>query len=248
MSDEPEDKSGEQGKETTVKIVVEKATGAVDKANTTMENASNVMSTIKWVAIAIVALVIFGGGYSVYKLISAPARAVGDAAETVTDVAKAGTEKVKTATSDVINRLVVPASDQQQLDNAAEAAFSVLTEMEATKPAGVKDRMFRASKLGGNDGKVCELSIDFGNGSIPVAIAADNEEYATAKSLGAKDDRLMRFVFRLEDDEINFNTAWDEDADKWVMRWKATVVKKAIGDDAAEQRILDVLKAIPEEC
>jgi Sec-independent protein translocase protein TatA len=249
MSDEPENKpDGKPEEKATVKIVVEQAAGAVDKANTTMENASNVMSTIKWVAIAIVALVVFGGGYGIYKMIAAPAKAVGNAAESVTDAAKAGTDKVKDVTSDVINRLVVPATNQQKLDVAAERAFATLADMEPTKPAGVKDRMFRASKLGGNDGKVCELSIDFGNGAIPVFTAADNEEYATAKSLGAKDDRLMRIVFRLEDEELNFNTAWDEEAENWVMRWKATMVKKAIGDPAAERRILDVLTAIPKKC
>jgi len=124
MTEETEGNQPEKSKEQTVKIVVEKATATVDKANATMENASNVMSTIKWVAIAIVALVVLGGGYGIYKMVSAPARVVGNAAESVTDVAKAGTEKVKDATSDVINRLVVPSTDQETLDSRSEAAFS----------------------------------------------------------------------------------------------------------------------------
>jgi len=247
MTEETEGNQPEKSKEQTVKIVVEKATATVDKANATMENASNVMSTIKWVAIAIVALVVLGGGYGIYKMVSAPARVVGNAAESVTDVAKAGTEKVKDATSDVINRLVVPSTDQETLDSRSEAAFSVLTEMEPTEPAGIKDRMFRR-KLGGHEGRVCTLSMDFGGGDIPVVIAADNKDYATSKALGAKDDRLMRIIIRLEDDDIIFNTLWDSNEANWVTKWKATTVKKPIADAAAEQNVLNILASVPEKC
>lgn len=247
MSDEPEDNSSNQGKTPTVKVVVEKASATVDKANTTMENASNVMSTIKWVAIAIVALAVLGGGYGIYKVVSAPARVVGNAAESVSDVAKAGTDKVKGATSDVINRLVVPMTDQGKLDTFSERAFSVLTEMEESEPDGLKDRMFRR-KLGGHDGKVCEFGVDFGGGEIPVFIAADNEEYATSKALGAKDDRLMRMIIRLADDDIIFNTSWDSDSGKWIAKWKATTVKKPIEDAAAEKNILQILSLVSKKC
>jgi len=246
MTDDPENNPAED-KPQTVKIVVEKAAGTIDKANTTMENAGNVMSTVKWVAIAIVALVVLFGGYSIYKLVSAPARAVGNAAETVTDVAKAGTDKVKGATSDVINRLVVPTTNQSKLDAAAENAFSTLTEMDVSEPDGLKDRMFRR-KLGGNEGRVCNISVDFGGGEVPVFIAADNAEYATSKALGAKDDRLMRMIIRLEDDDIIFNTLWDSDDANWVMKWKATTVNKPISDDAAENNILNILTAVPKKC
>ncbi|NNC36579.1 MAG: hypothetical protein HKO02_03915 [Hyphomonadaceae bacterium] len=248
MSDEPENGTdNNKPKQPTVKIVVEKASATVDKANTTMENASNVMSTIKWVAMAIVALAVLGGGYGIYKMVSAPARVVGNAAESVTDVAKAGTDKVKDATSEVMNRLVVPTTDQESLNRLSEIAFAVLTEMEPTEPNGIKDRMFRR-KLGGHEGRICELNVDFGGGEIPVFVAADNEEFSTSKALGAKDDRLMRMVIRLPEDDIIFNAEWETDAGNWVAKWKATTVKKPIGDEAAEQNIHDILRLVPQKC
>lgn len=243
-----EQPTSEGSNQSTVKIVVEQASGAVDKANTTMENAKGVLSTIKWVAIAVVALVVLFLGVAVYKIVSAPAKAVGNAAESVGDVVKVGAEKVKDGTSDVINRLVIPAADDANLDQTAEVAFTTLSDMVAIKPEGVKERMLWASRLGGHEGKVCRLDMDFGNGDIPVLIAADNEDYAKAKALGSKDNRLMRIVIRLPDDDVPFNALWDSETSAWMMKWKATTVKKPISDAVAGQRILDILGVVPEKC
>jgi len=57
-----------------------KAVETADRAATVAESANNAFSAIKWVAIAVVTLTLAGGAYGVYKVISAPAKAVGNAA------------------------------------------------------------------------------------------------------------------------------------------------------------------------
>ena len=68
------------------KTIVEKTSETIEKTNATLENAGNLIGTIKWVAIAFVALVILIISYTLYRTLSAPVRAVGSAAEGVSDV------------------------------------------------------------------------------------------------------------------------------------------------------------------
>jgi len=92
------------------------------------------------------------------------------------------------------------------------------------------------------------MTLDFGSGEIIAYAAADNEAHATAKSVGSKDDRLMRVVIKAADDDIDLNTAWDDEALNWVMKWKTTMVKKPISNEIAQARMVDILAAIPNQC
>jgi len=219
----------------------------VEKASAAMDGASNALSTVKWVAIAVVVLTIAGAGFGIYKVVSAPVVLVGDAVGSATEAAKSGAEKVKQGSSDIYNRLVIPTGNQAELNLVAEAAFLSLTNMNASEPAGMKDRIYRAKNLNGNEGRVCDLSLDFGNGVVPVVLAADNEDYATAKALGSNDNRLIRIIIKAGDD-VAINTEWDDETSAWIMKWRPTTVKKSIGDDAAQERILDVLTAAKDGC
>ena len=134
------------------------------------------------------------------------------------------------------------------LNSTAEAAFSALTSMEPVEAEGMKDRVFRRSNFGGSEDKVCEIKPDFGNGQVPVYIAADNKSYATAKAVGAKTDRLIRMVIKAGQDDIALNTSWDSQTNGWIMKWKATTVSKEIDNSVAEARILDVLKEAGVNC
>jgi len=225
-----------------------KAIETADRAATVVESANNAFGAIKWVAIAVVTLTLAGGAFAVYKVISAPAKAAANAAGVVTDTVKTGTDKLKASGSDVMNRLDIPTANQRALNTVSEAAFTALTTMAATEPDGMKDRIYRRTNFGGNDGRICKLNINTGTVSIPVTLAADNEAYATAKALGSNENRLIRIILTAGDDDVALRAEWDDEAKAWGMRWKATTIKKAVGDAVAEERVMDVLGAAAKGC
>jgi len=135
-----------------------KANQARESVTSVADAANNAFGAIKWVAIAICLGLIVFTGFSVYKLVTAPAR------------------------------------------------------MGETAPDTIKERMFWTAHFGGHENKVCQLSMSFGEAELPVFIAADNKGYATSKSLGSKNDRLMRILIRADGDDLALNTEWDNDA------------------------------------
>lgn len=204
------------------KKVVETA----ERTASVAERASEAINAIKWVAIAVVTVTLAGGAYGIYKVVSAPAKAVGNAAGAVTETVKTGTDKIKDTGSDVINRLNIPTKNQAALNRAAEAAFKALTTMTETNPEGMKERIYRRTNFGGHENRVCKLNVDFGAGAIPVSLAADNKAYATAKALGSKEGRLVRIILTAGNTDISLRTEWDTQTQNWAMRWKATTLKK----------------------
>ena len=226
------------------KKVVETA----ERTATVAESASNAFGAIKWVAIAVVTLTVAGGAFGVYKIVSAPAKAVGNAAGAVTETVKTGTDKIKQGSSEVMNRLDIPATNQAALNRAAETAFKALTTMVETDPDGMKERIYRRTNFSGHENRVCKLNVDFGAGAIPVSLAADNKAYATAKALGSKDGRLVRIVLTAGNTDIPLRTEWDAETQNWAMRWKATTIKKDVSDAVIEQRVLDVLGSAGKNC
>lgn len=225
-----------------------KAIETADRAATVAESANTAFGAIKWVAIAVVTLTFVGGAYGIYKVVSAPAKAAANAAGAVTDTVKSGAGKIKDSGAEVMNRLDIPTTNAVALNQAAEAAFKALSTMAATEPEGMKDRLYRRTNFSGHENRLCKLDVNFGAGPIPVALAADNEAYATAKALGSKDDRLIRMILTAGDDDIPLRTEWDAEAQNWVMRWKATTLKKEMRDVVAEERVMDVLGAAAENC
>jgi len=225
-----------------------KAVETADKAATVVESASNAFNAVKWVAIAVVTLTLAGGVYGAYKVVSAPAKAVGNAAGTVTETVKTGADKIKESGSDIINRLDIPATHQRALNQAAEAAFEALSTMTATDPDGMKDRIYRRTHFGGHENRICKIDIKTNTVSIPVTLAADNEAYATAKALGSNENRLIRMHLIAGDDDVTLRVDWDENSKNWIMRWKATTIIKLVSDETAEKRIMDILKATKQEC
>jgi len=41
---------------------------------------------------------------------------------------------------------------------------------------------------------------------------------------------------------------WDEETNNWVMRWKATTIKKEVSDKVAEERVMDTLGTAAKNC
>lgn len=235
-------------KKTIAKDTLNTAKNAADTAKTIAEGTGNAISMIKWVAIAIVSLTLFGSGFAIYKMVSAPAKAVGKATEAVTESVKSGASSVADGTSDLINRLVIPSANQADLDTLSEAAFAILTNMAETPPEGIKERLYWRASFGGNENRVCELSMGFGGEAIPVLVASDNKAYAAAKALGSNNNRLIRIVLRAPGDDVPMNVEWDSEAGQWIAKWKATTVKKPLEDDVAEVRVREVLSSATSGC
>lgn len=225
-----------------------KAVDIVDKASTVAEKTSGVFSAIKWVAIAIVALVIFGGGYAIYKVISVPTKAVGNAVEGMTEAVKSGSGKVAESSEDMVKRLLVPMSDQSAYDEAAERAFSSLSDMAVREPASMKERMSLAANFAGHEGRVCMFDLTVGEAVLPVTLAADNKAHAPSKALGSKNERLIRMVLIAGDKDIALRSEWDAEAQAWILKWKSTTLKKPIEDSVTEQRALEVLTSAASVC
>ena len=144
---------------------------------------SEMWKAIKWVAIAFVACLIAFGVWKAWSIVTAPARVVEDAAGSV-----------KSSVGNVVNRLDVKLESQKSFNRAAEKSFKHLNDLSPTEPDSLKDRTFRLANLKGSENQVCKLSYDFGEGAVPVYLAADNKAHQAAKAVGAKTDRLIRIV------------------------------------------------------
>ena len=250
MSNQPEDHVPTPGEAVKPTLVDrgKKAAAIAERTAAAADGASNAISAIKWTAIAIVALTFAGAGYGIYQVVSAPAKMVGSAAGAVSDGVKSGASKIKDGSAGVINRLDISVPDRASFNAASKAAFEALQTMEPTQPAGVKDRMTRAKNFAGNEGRVCNFSVDLGAGALPVTIAADNKAHATAKALGSQNDRLIRFVIAAPDDNIAMRVQWDNEAKLWAPAWPTTTIKKPVTDDIAASGALKVLNKAGREC
>ncbi|MCF6219568.1 MAG: hypothetical protein L3J65_00500 [Robiginitomaculum sp.] len=231
-----------------LKAAVSKTAEVADKASNVAEVANNAFSAVKWVAIAIVMLTALGFGYGAYKLVTKPVIAVTDAAGKMVDVASDGAGALKDSAGNVVNRLIIPTQDQAALNVLAETGFSLLHTYPVTKADGMKERLFRATNFGDSEKKVCKMSVNFGGGDLDAYGGVNNEDYAKSKSLGSKDNRLIRFILRAGRDDIPLNVVWDNDASHWQMKWRPTTVKKPLDDTTAESRIFDMLREVQTQC
>ncbi len=198
---------------------------------------SEMWKALKWIVILIVLLIVAFCGYKIWNVVTAPARVVGTA-----------TESMKSSASAVFNRLDIPIESQRRFDKSANAAFEHLNELPETDPDGVKDRGFRMANLRGAQSRVCELSYDFGNGPVPVFLAADNSAYEGAKAVGSKADRLIRLVIVSPEQTLGLNVEYSEGDKNWTLGWRPSSVKKAYPDTWAEKPTTDILRRTPKAC
>jgi len=232
----------------TTVSAVQKAQQATENVTKIADSANTAFSAIKWVAIAVVLLIVMFVGWTGYKIISAPAKAVGSAVESVSSSVKSGATSVKDGTSDMLNRLSVETTNQKLLNARAEGAFQSLSNMDPIAPDGMKSRVYRRANFPGHENKVCEISVTFGTVEIPVLIANDNKSYATSKSLGSNKDRKTRIVIRADGDDIPLNTQWDAETQNWNMGWKRSTLSKPLSDIEAEERVLSILEKAAGAC
>lgn len=217
------------------------AKGVADTVGKVAEGAGTAFSAIKWVAIAVTFGFIFGFSLLAYKMVSAPAKAAANATESVTEAVKSGASSVTEGTSNVLNRLIIPSPNQVKTNKQAELAFTRLNTMPQSAPETLRARTFWAANLSGHDNRVCQLSMNFGAGDIPILIAADNKAHLGAKSLGSKNDRLIRLMIRAKGNDMPLRIEWNEETQNWIMKWRSNTVKKPLEDTIAAQRLHDIL-------
>lgn len=196
----------------------------------------DIWGAVKWVCILLVVLVIAAGAWKAWSVATAPARAV-------TSTKDAAVETV----AKVTGRLDIQLTKQRRFDALSETAFATLTALAQTTPT-MKDRALRASYLAGADNRVCTLELPTEGDTITVWVAADNDGFATAKSLGGTADRLIRMAIFAEGDTIGLRSEWNIETKHWLAAWKRTTLKKPIADAAAEARLLEILAAVGTSC
>ena len=220
-----------------------KAHASVENAGKITETFGNAISAVKWIAIAVTMGFIFSFGWLAYKTISAPVKAAANATESVTGAVKAGASSVADGTTNILHRLHIQSQNQKRTDKLAETAFKRLANLPEAAPESLAARAFWATNFPGHENRVCQLTLEFGAGDIPVLIAADNKAHASAKSLGSKKDRLMRIIIRADGDDMPLRVEWDDESQHWLMKWRATSMTKPLEDQVAAQRIHDILAA-----
>lgn len=192
---------------------------------------------LKWMIILLIALLVAVGVFKAWQIATAPARAVGNA-----------TDSMKSGASAVWNRLDVPIKNQRSFDKVSTSAFSHLNEMPKVMPEGVKGRGFRMTNLRGAENRVCEMSYDFGTGDVPIFLAADNAAHEAAKTVGSIADRLIRIVIVSPEETLGLNAEFDVETKHWTLGWRSSSINKPYPDDWAEKPITDVLKRVPKAC
>ncbi|WP_427452070.1 hypothetical protein [Litorimonas sp. WD9-15] len=198
---------------------------------------SDMWKAVKWIVIAFIACLITFGIWKAWSIATAPARVVGDAAGSV-----------KTGVSNVVNRLDVEIPNARRFNTVSENAFKVLNEMETSDPDGMKDRAFRIANLNGADNKVCEISYDFGQGDVPVYVAADNKEHEAAKAVGQKTDRRIRIVIVTSEETLGLNSEYDAEAEVWNLSWRPSSINKPYDDSWTQGPVMSVLRDVPKIC
>jgi hypothetical protein len=192
---------------------------------------------LKWTIILLITLIVVLGAFKIWHVVTAPARVVSDA-----------TDSMKSSASAVMNRLDVPIENQRRFDKFADMSFAHLNEMSELAPDGVKDRGFRMTNLRGAQNRVCETSYNFGNGEVPVFLSADNAAHEAAKSVGSDADRLIRIVVVSPEQTLGLNAEYDQDTKNWTLGWRPSSVNKPYPDAWAERPMTEILRKVPKAC
>ena len=187
---------------------------------------------IRWAIAAVTLLIVAGGAYWV---LSAPARLAGDIKDQVSDAA-GGMDMVRP----------VPAP-KRTLGKASEAAFEVLEAYPPQPPADMNARAFNLANFRGSENRICQFTLDFGAGDVPVFIAADIKAHATEKQLGSQAGRLIRMVIQTPGQDLPLRSYYDEEAGAWKLRWRRLMATPPVSDKLAGERAIDVLEAA-ERC
>lgn len=192
--------------------------------------------TVKWIAICLTMLMATLILYQVYRVLTAPVRGISGAAE-----------MVKESATSVGNRLDVQLKKPKSFSQLSEEAFNVLIDYPVQN-ASFAQGLFYAQNLRGSNHQVCRFEIDFGNGNIPVFVAANNTEYQTAKAVGSLEGRIIRAHLLTGGREIGLRSYYEDESKKWKMRWRRMTLNKPLNDAGAQNTLREVLTLVPVRC
>jgi len=163
---------------------------------------------------------------------------------------EAGKSLLEGATEITIDRLDIPLQDLSFFGQAATMAFDSLLEVEPSKASGIANNIFRRRYLGGSEGRVCALNVDFGQGDTAVQIAVDHNTYDASNTFSDQKSQTIRLVvIDAEGDPVGgFNTSYDYEVEAWGLKWNATTTAKPVSDQIAEARVKQVLEAAASGC
>lgn len=200
--------------------------------------------TIRMGLLVVLALILCAVLFGVYRFITAPVRAVENTTQTITRQAQ------ETATA-VLTRRHIRVDQGETFSTLADAAHHILINLPETTPATMGERVFRRAHLRGSQDKICRFEMDFGNGPIPVWVAADNADYATNRDLGGDAERQIRLVFETLDLTLGVSVQYEAmtETPLWQLLWRRRdSLNKPLTDGTISERAMNVLEAIPEQC
>lgn len=192
--------------------------------------------TVKWIAICLTMFMLTLVLYQVYRVLTAPVRGISGAAE-----------MVKESATSVGTRLDVKVKKPKSFSQLSEEAFKVLVDYPEQN-SSFSQGLFYAQHLRGSNHQVCRFKVDFGDGEIPVFVAANNTDYQTAKAVGSLEGRIIRAHLLTGGREIGLRSYYEDETKKWKMRWRRMTLNKPLNDAGAQNTLREVLSLVPENC
>lgn len=205
-----------------------------------IERHKTIRMGLMFAALLIVTAILFG----VYRFVTTPVRVAQNTTQTITRTVE------ETATA-VLTRRHIEVREGRRFGRLADRAHATLVALPQTKPPTIRERSFRLAHLRGSDSKVCQFTMDFGAGPIPVWVAADNRDYETNRELGGEGERQIRIVFQTRDNILGLSAqyAGDGDAPGWALLWRRRdSLTKPVSDIVMSERAMNALTRIPEDC
>ena len=192
---------------------------------------------VKWIAICLTMFMFTLILYQTYRIVTAPVRGLGTAIESV----RGGAEAMAT-------RLDVDLDKPKTFSQLSEEAFAILNAYPVKQARNWDESIYWMQNLRGSNSQVCRFTVDFGDGPIKILTAANNDDYATAKSVGSLQDRIIRVHIVTEGRQLGLRSYWDDESKVWKMRWRRLTFSKPLNDAAAQNTLYRILNEIPVHC
>lgn len=205
-----------------------------------IERHKTIRAALWLVVLLILVAVLFG----IYHTLTAPVRLAQNTTQSITRTFE------ETATA-VLTRRRIEVREGRRFGRLADRGHEILVALPQTKPATLKDRSFRLAHLRGSDSKVCQFTMDFGAGPVPVWVAADNRDFETNRELGGNAERQIRIVFQTRDNILGLSAqyAGEGDAPGWALLWRRRdSLTKPVDDAVMSERAMNALTRVPEDC
>ncbi|MGJ8558824.1 MAG: hypothetical protein ACSHX3_01170 [Litorimonas sp.] len=204
------------------------------------ERHKTIRAGLWFAALLVIAAILFG----VYRFVTAPVRVAQNTTQTITRTVE------ETATA-VLTRRHIEVREGRRFGRLADRAHAILISLPQTTPGTLGERAFRLAHLRGSDNKVCQFTMDFGAGSVPVWVAADNRDFETNRTMGGDSERQVRIVFETPDNILGVSVQYSAivEAPGWHLLWRRRdSLNKPLTDALMSERTINALVLVPERC